>query len=132
MRREGRRIAILAFGTLLHPALEAAGKLDATVVDMRFAKPLDADRVLELARSHEALVTVEEGCITGGAGAAVLECLAAAGLAVPLLPLGLPDRFIDHGDPTRLLALLGLDAAGIERSIRERFPVRQARVAAHG
>jgi 1-deoxy-D-xylulose-5-phosphate synthase len=131
-RREGRRIAILAFGTLLHPALEAAGKLDATVVDMRFAKPLDADRVLELARSHEALVTVEEGCITGGAGAAVLECLAAAGLAVPLLPLGLPDRFIDHGDPTRLLALLGLDAAGIERSIRERFPVRQARVAAHG
>jgi 1-deoxy-D-xylulose-5-phosphate synthase len=129
-RREGQRIAILAFGTLLHPALAAAQKIDATVVDMRFAKPLDVARVLELARRHEALVTVEEGCIPGGAGAAVLECLAAAGLAVPLLQLGLPDQFTDHGDPVRLLELLGLDAAGIERSICERFGARQALVAA--
>jgi len=116
-----RRIAILAFGTLLHPALAAAENLDATVANMRFAKPLDAELVLSLARSHDALVTVEEGCIAGGAGSAVGECLAAAGLTVPLLHLGLADEFIEHGDPAKLLALQGLDAAGIEAAIRKRF-----------
>ncbi|MDE2147600.1 MAG: 1-deoxy-D-xylulose-5-phosphate synthase [Burkholderiales bacterium] len=121
VRRRGQRLAILAFGTLLHPALAAAEKLGATVADMRFVKPLDQALVLELARSHEALVTVEEGCVMGGAGSAVLECVAAAGLAVPLLQLGLPDRFVEHGDPARLLALCGLDAAGIEQSILQRF-----------
>ncbi len=115
------RIAILAFGTLLHPALAAAGKLDATVADMRFVKPLDESLVLELARTHGALVTVEEGCLSGGAGSAVLECLAAAGVEVPVLTLGLPDQFIEHGDPAKLLSLCGLDAAGIEQSIRRRF-----------
>jgi len=115
------RIAILAFGTLLHPALAAAAKLDATVADMRFAKPLDDALVLELARTHGALVTVEEGCLPGGAGSAVLECLANAGVTVPVLSLGLPDQFIEHGDPGKLLSLVGLDAAGIEHSIRERF-----------
>ena len=120
-RRTGRRIAILAFGTLLYPALEAAEKLDATVVNMRFIKPLDVDRVLELARTHEALVTIEEGCIMGGAGSAVLEALAAAGVAVPVLQLGLPDRFVEHGDPVRLLHELGLDAEGIEHAVRRRF-----------
>jgi 1-deoxy-D-xylulose-5-phosphate synthase len=118
---QGRRIAILAFGTVLHPALAAAEKLDATVANMRFAKPLDAALVAELARSHDALVTVEEGCLPGGAGSAVGECLAAAGLSVPLLSLGLPDEFIEHGDPVKLLALQGLDAAGIEASVRKRF-----------
>jgi 1-deoxy-D-xylulose-5-phosphate synthase len=88
---------------------------------MRFAKPLDAALVAELARSHDALVTVEEGCLPGGAGSAVGECLAAAGLSVPLLSLGLPDEFIEHGDPVKLLALQGLDAAGIEASVRKRF-----------
>ena len=117
----GKRIAILAFGTLLHPALVAAEKLDATVANMRFAKPLDAELVAELARSHDALVTLEEGCIAGGAGSAVGECLVAAGLCVPLLHLGLPDEFIEHGDVGKLLSGLGLDAAGIEAAVRKRF-----------
>jgi 1-deoxy-D-xylulose-5-phosphate synthase len=126
LRRRGSRIAVLAFGTLLHPALKAAETLDATVVDMRFVKPLDSELVLELARTHEALVTVEEGCVMGGAGSAVAECLAAAGVQAPLLQLGLPDHFSEHGDPGKLLALLGLDAAGIEAGIRERFGSRPA------
>jgi 1-deoxy-D-xylulose-5-phosphate synthase len=124
VRRHGSRIAVLAFGTLLYPALKAAESLDATVANMRFAKPLDEALVLELARSHEAIVTVEEGCLPGGAGSAVGELLAARGLEVPLLSLGLPDIFTDHGDPAKLLAQYGLDAAGIERSIRERFAQR--------
>ena len=124
LRRQGSRIAVLAFGTLLHPALAAAEKLGATVADMRFAKPLDEELVLQLARSHEAIVTVEEGCVMGGAGSAVLECLAAHGLAVPVLNLGLPDRFVEHGDPAKLLSLCGLDAAGIEASIVQRFGAR--------
>ena len=121
IRREGRRIALLAFGTLLYPALAAAEKLDATVANMRFAKPLDVELILELARRHEGLVTVEEGVIAGGAGAAVMEVLAQAGLSRPVLNLGLPDEFVEHGDPAKLMALLGLDAAGIERSVSERF-----------
>ena len=116
-----RRVAILAFGTLLHPALAAAEKLDATVADMRFVKPIDGALVEQLARSHDALVTIEEGCVTGGAGSAVTEHLNALGLTVPVLQLGLPDRFIDHGDPAVLLSQCGLDAAGIERTITERF-----------
>ncbi len=122
--RGAKRLAILAFGTVLHPALTAAQSLDATVADMRFAKPLDTDLVLELARSHDALVTVEEGCVMAGAGSAVGECLAAAGVLIPLLQLGLPDQFIEHGDPAKLLALCGLDAAGIEQSILKRFAGR--------
>ncbi|MFT3820659.1 MAG: 1-deoxy-D-xylulose-5-phosphate synthase [Rubrivivax sp.] len=132
VRRQGARLAILAFGTVLHPALAAAEKLDATVVDMRFAKPLDKALVLEIARGHDGIVTVEEGCIAGGAGSAVGECLAAAGLAVPLLHLGLPDRFIEHGDPAKLLAGCGLDAAGIEQAIRQRFQPRPALAAVNG
>ena len=121
VRRTGSRIAILAFGTLLYPALEAAERLDATVANMRFAKPLDTELVLELARTHDALVTLEDGCIAGGAGSAVMEVLAAAGLAVPVLQLGFADEFIEHGDPVKLMALCGLDAAGIENSIKRRF-----------
>ena len=121
LRREGARIAILAFGTLLYPALEAAERLNATVVNMRWAKPLDTELLLQVARSHEALVTVEEGVVMGGAGSAVAEALAAAGIAKPLLQLGLPDAFVEHGDPTRLLALQGLDASGIETAVRRRF-----------
>jgi 1-deoxy-D-xylulose-5-phosphate synthase len=126
MRRQGKRIAVLAFGTLLHPALKAADNLGASVADMRFAKPLDNDLVLELARTHDALVTVEEGCVMGGAGSAVLECLAAAGVLVPVLQLGLPDVFVEHGDPAKLLAMCGLDAAGIEAAIVKRFGSRPA------
>ncbi|QKV52419.1 1-deoxy-D-xylulose-5-phosphate synthase [Comamonas antarctica] len=117
----GPRIAILAFGTLLYPALEAAQALDATVVNMRWAKPLDVELLLEVAARHDALVTLEEGAIMGGAGSAVLEALQAARVQRPVLQLGLPDQFIEHGDPARLLALQGLDAAGIEQSVRARF-----------
>ena len=117
----GPRIAILAFGTLLYPALQAAEALDATVANMRWAKPLDLDLLRQLAETHDALVTVEEGAIQGGAGSAVCEALNAEGLLRPVLQMGLPDRFIEHGDPAKLLALQGLDAAGIERAVRERF-----------
>ncbi|MGB3881561.1 MAG: 1-deoxy-D-xylulose-5-phosphate synthase [Diaphorobacter nitroreducens] len=133
VRRKGRRIAILAFGTLLYPALQAAEALDATVVNMRWAKPLDTQLLLQVTAEHDALVTVEEGCIMGGAGSAVAEALAAAGVQRPLLQLGLPDAFIEHGDPAKLLALQGLDAAGMQRSITERFgalPGEQALAAA--
>ena len=122
VRRSGQRIAILAFGTLLYPALAAADKLDATVANMRFAKPLDEALVAELARTHDAIVTVEDGCVMGGAGSAVMEALQRAGLNKPVLSLGLPDEFIEHGDPAKLMAGIGLDAAGIEQSIRKRFP----------
>ena len=132
VRRNGKRIAILAFGTLLHPALAAAEMLDATVVDMRFVKPLDEALVLDLARRHESLVTVEEGSVMGGAGSAVGEYLAAAGVLIPLLQLGLPDKFVDHGEPAKLLALCGLDAAGIEQSIRKRFGSRPSLAAVNG
>ena len=126
--RRGQRIAILAFGTLLYPALEAAAKLDATVANMRFVKPLDTALVAELARTHGAIVTIEEGCVRGGAGSAVLEALQAEALDTPVLQLGLPDEFIEHGDPAKLLALVGLDAAGIEQSILKRFGVRPSLV----
>jgi 1-deoxy-D-xylulose-5-phosphate synthase len=128
VRRRGQRVAILAFGTLLYPALEAADKLDATVANMRFVKPLDSVLVAELARTHEAIVTVEEGCVQGGAGSAVLEALQAEGLDTPVLQLGLPDEFVEHGDPAKLLALVGLDAAGIEQAILKRFGVRPSLV----
>ncbi|MFO1270935.1 MAG: 1-deoxy-D-xylulose-5-phosphate synthase [Rubrivivax sp.] len=121
LRRHGTRVALLAFGTVLHPALKAAEALDASVADMRFAKPLDEALVLDLARSHDALVTVEEGCIAGGAGSAVAELLSAHGVTMPVLHLGLPDQFIEHGDPAKLLSMNGLDAAGIEQSVRQRF-----------
>ncbi len=119
--RAGGRLAILAFGTLLQPALEAAEHLDATVANMRFVKPLDRALLERLARTHDALVTVEENAVQGGAGSACAELLAELRLERPLLHLGLPDRFVDHGDPALLLANVGLDAAGIEQSIRQRF-----------
>ncbi|NQE49563.1 1-deoxy-D-xylulose-5-phosphate synthase [Herbaspirillum rubrisubalbicans] len=121
IRRQGKEVAILAFGSLLASALGAGDKLDATVANMRFIKPLDVELVRQLAASHDALVTVEEGCIMGGAGAAVSEALAAAGINKPILHLGLPDRFIDHGDAAQLLAQCGLDADGIAQSIAQRF-----------
>lgn len=121
VRRQGQRIAILAFGSLLYPALEVAERLGATVANMRFVKPLDVALVTELGRTHDALVTLEDGCAMGGAGSAVLEALQVAGLNVPVLTLGLPDEFIEHGDPVKLMSLLGLDATGIEKAISQRF-----------
>ena len=120
LRRRGRDVALIAFGSLVAPALEAAGALDASVADMRFVKPLDTDLLRELAQGHRLLVTLEENAVAGGAGAGVAEALAQLGLNVPLLHLGLPDIFIEHGDPARMLADCGLDAAGIEQTVRQR------------
>ncbi len=121
VRREGRQVALLAFGTMVAPALKAADELNATVADMRFVKPLDTALVAQLAATHELIVTLEEGCVMGGAGSAVAEALAAAGIVKPVLQLGLPDKFIDHGDAQVLLAQCGLDAAGIVASVRQRL-----------
>jgi 1-deoxy-D-xylulose-5-phosphate synthase len=121
IRREGEKIALLAFGSMLKPCLEAGDELNATVVNMRFVKPLDNDLVASLALSHDLLVTVEENTIMGGAGSAVMESLASAGFKTPLLQLGLPDTFIDQGDPTQMLADCGLDKTSITASVRARF-----------
>lgn len=125
-KRRGRRVAILNFGVLLPSAMEAADALDATVVDMRWAKPLDQARVLELARSHELLVTLEDNAVAGGAGSAVNELLNREGLLCSMLNLGLPDSFVDHGKRDQQLAWAGLDTAGILEAIRQ----RQARLTA--
>jgi 1-deoxy-D-xylulose-5-phosphate synthase len=119
VRRNGIGVAILSFGSMLAPALRAAEGLNCTVANMRFVKPLDDTLVLQLARSHDLLVTVEENTVQGGAGSAVAECLARHGMAVRVLHLGLPDRFIEQGEHAQLLAECGLDAAGIERAIRQ-------------
>ncbi len=128
IRRKGSRIAILAFGTMVAPAEEAAETIDATVVNMRFIKPLDTELVLKMANSHQLLVTVEENTIAGGAGSAVSEALAAAGIDMPLLHLGLPDEFPQQGSREQLLADCGLDAEGIRRTIRRAAPVELATV----
>ena len=121
IKRQGVSIAILAFGSMVAPSVTAGASLGATVANMRFVKPLDVELVKQLAASHDYLVTVEEGAIMGGAGAAVAEALAAEGIVKPLLMIGLPDKFIDHGDPVKLLSSVGLDAAGITASIKQRF-----------
>ena len=119
LRREGKRVAILAFGSMLAPALAAAEQLDASVANMRFVKPLDAELVLRLAREHELLVTVEENAVQGGAGSAVAECLQQHGIVIPVLQLGLPDRFIEQGEHAQMLADCGLDAAGLVVAINK-------------
>jgi 1-deoxy-D-xylulose-5-phosphate synthase len=119
--RNGKGVAILAFGSMVAPALKAAEALDATVVNMRFVKPIDAAMIAQMARTHGAIVTVEEHVIMGGAGSACVESMVEQGLKVDTLMLGLPDRFIDHGDHQQLLASVGLDGIGIEASIRNRF-----------
>jgi 1-deoxy-D-xylulose-5-phosphate synthase len=126
-RRRNDRVAILAFGSPLAAALVAGEAVDATVVNMRFVKPLDVELVLTLSPNHDAFVTVEENVVAGGAGSAVAEALAAAGVEIPLLNLGLPDAFVDHGDPAFLLAQCGLDAKGIEEAIARHFGSRAAK-----
>ena len=118
--RAGKEVALLAFGSMVAAALAAGEELDATVVNMRFVKPLDIDLIVELAGNHSLLVSIEENAIIGGAGSEIERALAERGLKAPLLRLGLPDRFIDHGDQTRLLAELGLDKDGILRNVREK------------
>jgi 1-deoxy-D-xylulose-5-phosphate synthase len=121
IRRQGKKVAILAFGSMLQPALQAAEGLGATVVNMRFVKPLDSELVRQLAAAHELLVSVEENSVMGGAGSAVAELLEAACIVKPLLQLGLPDRFIEHGGHEAMLAACGLDAAGIRAAIEKRL-----------
>ncbi|MBH9354391.1 1-deoxy-D-xylulose-5-phosphate synthase [Pseudomonas aeruginosa] len=122
VRRRGGRVALLVFGVQLAEAMKVAESLDATVVDMRFVKPLDEALVRELAGSHEQLlVTIEENAVMGGAGSAVGEFLASEGLEVPLLQLGLPDYYVEHAKPSEMLAECGLDAAGIEKAVRQRL-----------
>jgi 1-deoxy-D-xylulose-5-phosphate synthase len=122
IRKQGQRIAILAFGTLLYPALEVGESLNFTVVNMRWAKPLDTELLAQVAQSHDALVTIEEGALMGGAGSAVLEALQVLDIQKPLLTLGIADEFTEHGDPVKLLSELGLDATGIRASISKKFP----------
>ena len=124
MGRRRPRVAILAFGAMVAPALEAAEILDATVIDMRFIKPLDAEMVLEMANENDLLVTIEDNAKVGGAGSAVNEVLVAQHHTVPMLNLGLPDQFVEHGSREELLAQCGLDAAGIQRSIQRRLRSR--------
>ncbi|MGE0860225.1 MAG: transketolase C-terminal domain-containing protein, partial [Gammaproteobacteria bacterium] len=121
VRRRGRRGAILAFGVMLAPALEVGERLDLTVVNMRFVKPLDETLVLEVARSHEFLVTIEENVIAGGAGSAVNECLARLGAVANIANYGLPDRLIQHGSREEMLVDAGLDAASFERFVAARL-----------
>jgi 1-deoxy-D-xylulose-5-phosphate synthase len=120
IRRQGKDIALLAFGSLVPAAVAAGEELNATVVNMRFVKPLDADLIVELAGNHSLLVSVEENAVIGGAGSEIERVLAERGLNVPLRRLGLPDRFIDHGEQGQLLAELGLDKDGIVRAVRAR------------
>lgn len=121
VRRVGKHVAILAFGSMLAPSLLAGEQLDTTVVNMRFVKPLDVELILRMAREHELLVTVEENTVQGGAGSAVVECLQQHGVAIQLLQLGLPDRFIAQGDPAKMLADCGLDAKGLLASIKSKL-----------
>jgi 1-deoxy-D-xylulose-5-phosphate synthase len=122
IRRQGQGLCILAFGTLLYPALQVAEKLNATVVNMRWAKPLDTEMILNMVANHDRFVTLEDAAVMGGAGSAVCEFMQKEGLLKPVLSLGLADEFIEHGDPAKLMALQGLDAAGIERSIQAKWP----------
>ena len=130
VKRDGRRVAILAFGSMVPVALEVGQELDATVVNMRFVKPLDEALIADVATRHDLVVTLEENALMGGAGAAVAESLAAAGIVVPLLLLGLPDRFVDHGDQNLLLASVGLDRAGLLSAIGARLDAVRRRAAA--
>ena len=126
VRRQGKGVALLAFGVQLAEALRVGETLDATVVDMRFVKPLDEALLRELAGSHELLVTIEENSIMGGAGSAVSEFFVAENRQVPMLHLGLPDYYVEHAKPSQMLAECGLDEAGIERAVRERLSLLQA------
>jgi len=132
LRRRGHGLALLSFGAMLEPAAELAAELDATLVNMRFVKPLDEAMILELAREHDALVTLEDNVIAGGAGSGVAECLAAHGIEMPILHLGLPDAFLEHGSREEVLSMAGLDLPSMRHAIRARFPQLAQDHAANG
>ncbi|MGI9246824.1 MAG: transketolase C-terminal domain-containing protein, partial [Steroidobacteraceae bacterium] len=126
IRREGRSgLLLLAFGTMVAPCVAIAERLDATLVNMRFVKPLDEDTVCRLAASHACLITLEENVIAGGAGSAVAECLAARGIEARIQHIGIPDRFIEHGTREDCLVMAGIDAAGIERQVTRLWAAHQ-------
>ena len=122
LRRRGHTLALLSFGAMLSPAAEIAAELDATLVNMRFVKPLDETLLLALATTHQAFVTLEDNAVAGGAGSAVSECLAAHGVTMPILHLGLPDVYLEHGSREQVLSMAGLDLPGIRQAIAARFP----------
>ncbi len=134
LRRRGRGLALLSFGTMLAPAATIAAELDATLINMRFVKPLDEALIVELAKTHDAFVTLEDNAIAGGAGSAVAECLAAHGISLPILHIGLPDVYLEHGSREEVLTMAGLDLPSIRNAIRVRFPqagtVKQAQASA--
>ena len=133
VRREGRSgLLLLAFGTMVAPCTAIAERLDATLVNMRFVKPLDEETVLRLAANHALIVTIEENAISGGAGSAVSECLAAHGCECAIHHIGLPDRFIEHGSREESLEMAGLDEAGLARQIAQVWPVQTAPLAVAG
>jgi len=133
IRREGRSgLLLLAFGTMVAPCRTIADRLDATLVNMRFVKPLDEDLVGRLAASHDCIITLEENAVAGGAGSAVAECLAALGIERPIHHIGIPDRFIEHGTREDCLVMAGLDVAGLERQIARLWPASPTVVAAAG
>jgi 1-deoxy-D-xylulose-5-phosphate synthase len=117
LRREGKHIALLAFGSMVSLAEAVAELIDATVVNMRFVKPLDEEMVVRIALTHSRLVTLEENVVAGGAGSAINECLAVQGIQIPLYNIGLPDRFVEHGERNELLAECGLDVQGILKTL---------------
>ena len=119
--RNGQKIAILAFGSMVQPALAAAKEIDATLCDMRFVKPIDEELILQMAKTHDYLVTIEENVIMGGAGSACLEVLAKLNLSNPILQLGIPDYFVEHGETKELLASIGLDKQGIIAAISKKL-----------
>jgi 1-deoxy-D-xylulose-5-phosphate synthase len=122
MRRRGHGLAILSFGAMLAPATEIAAEMDATLVNMRFVKPLDEAMIVSLAKTHDAFVTLEDNAVAGGAGSGVAECLAAHGIVKPILHLGLPDSYLEHGSREEVLTMAGLDLPSIRTAIRARFP----------
>ncbi|RAP59434.1 1-deoxy-D-xylulose-5-phosphate synthase [Oleiagrimonas sp. MCCC 1A03011] len=132
LRRRGHGLALLSFGAMLAPAAELAAELDATLVNMRFVKPLDEDMILEMARTHDAFVTFEDNAVAGGAGSGVAECLAAHDIAMPILHLGLPDKFLEHGSREEVLSMAGLDLPSMRRAILARFPQLAQRTTANG
>jgi len=132
LRRRGHGLALLSFGAMLAPASTIAAELGATLVNMRFVKPLDEALILELANSHDALVTLEDNAIAGGAGSGVSECLAAHGVLTPVLHLGLPDVYLEHGSRDEVMAMAGLDVASLRRAILARFPQTGRAIASAG
>jgi 1-deoxy-D-xylulose-5-phosphate synthase len=133
VRREGRSgLLLLAFGTMVEPCRAIAERLDATLVNMRFVKPLDTALVCRLAASHECIITLEENAVAGGAGSAVSECLAEHGIERAMHHIGIPDRFIEHGSREDCLVMAGLDAANLERQVESIWPAQPAVLAAAG